>query len=102
MPEPTIAWVHGGGFVAGSKKGVASHVKVLAGDGYTMVAAEYSKGCGRTYRGQSSKSAGARLCRGKRSRSQDRIPSNVARASDSVGAHITSQVALITTDPVFQ
>src|SRR5215469_13577513 len=48
VPEPTIAWVHGGGFVTGSKKGVASHVKVLAGDGFTMVAAEYSKGCGET------------------------------------------------------
>jgi acetyl esterase/lipase len=42
-PRPTIVWVHGGGFIGGSKSGIANYMKVLAGHGYTMIAVEYSK-----------------------------------------------------------
>src|SRR4026208_806043 len=46
---PAIVWVHGGGFVAGDKSGVGNYLKVLAGNGYTAIAVEYSKGRGTTY-----------------------------------------------------
>ena len=36
-PLPTIVWVHGGGWVAGSKDGIANYLKVLAGYGYTTL-----------------------------------------------------------------
>jgi len=48
-PRPTIVWVHGGGFIAGSKEGIGNYMKVLAGHGYTTVRLEYSKGYGTTY-----------------------------------------------------
>lgn len=48
-PQPTIVWVHGGGFIGGSKDGIANYMRVLAGHGYTTVAVEYSKGYGTTY-----------------------------------------------------
>jgi hypothetical protein len=41
--------VHGGGFIGGSKDGIANYMRVLAGHGYTTVAVEYSKGYGTTY-----------------------------------------------------
>src|SRR5690349_23745808 len=44
--QPTIVWVHGGGYVAGSKDSVSNYMKILAGDGYTTIAVEYSKGRG--------------------------------------------------------
>lgn len=37
---------HGGGFLGGSRNGIANYMKVLAGRRYTMAALEYSKGYG--------------------------------------------------------
>ncbi|WP_426478171.1 alpha/beta hydrolase [Chryseobacterium sp. CBSDS_008] len=39
---PTIMWIHGGGWVAGSKESVANYCKILAGKGFTVVAINYS------------------------------------------------------------
>lgn len=39
---PTIVWVHGGGWVSGSKENVANYAKILASHGYTTVAIDYS------------------------------------------------------------
>lgn len=100
-PQPTIVWVHGGGFIAGSKDGIANYMKVLAGHGYTTVALEYSKGYGTTYPTpvEQVNAALAFLLRNSRDFKID--PAGVVLAGDSAGAHIASQVALITTDPAY-
>jgi acetyl esterase/lipase len=98
-PRPTIVWVHGGGFVAGSKNGIANYMKVLAGHGYSMVAVEYSRGYGTTYPKpieQVNEALGF-LVRNAADLKVD--PATIVLAGDSAGAHIASQVALITTDP---
>ncbi len=46
---PVIVWVHGGGWIGGSKQGVANYLKVLAGQGYATVGLEYSTGYGSVY-----------------------------------------------------
>ena len=48
-PLPAIVWVHGGGWIGGSKDGVANYLKILAGEGYTTVGVEYSTGFGWVY-----------------------------------------------------
>lgn len=98
-PQPTIVWVHGGGFVAGSKDDVANYMKVLAGHGYTMVSVEYSKGRGTTYP-KPVEEVNAAL--GFLVRHAEEYKIDAARmilAGDSAGAQLASQVALITTDP---
>ena len=39
---PVIVWIHGGGFVAGSRGDVANYARMLAADGYAVVAVDYS------------------------------------------------------------
>jgi acetyl esterase/lipase len=46
---PTIVWVHGGGWVAGTKDHIANYLKILAARGYTTVGVNYSLAPRRTY-----------------------------------------------------
>lgn len=46
---PVIVWVHGGGWIGGSKEGMAGYCKILAGKGYTVVAVDYSLAPGKHY-----------------------------------------------------
>src|ERR1700751_1523128 len=39
---PTIAWVHGGSWITGSKNDVASYLKILAARGFTTVGVNYT------------------------------------------------------------
>jgi len=41
-PLPTIVWVHGGGWIGGSKTGVANYLRIVAGHGYTVVGLDYT------------------------------------------------------------
>lgn len=100
-PRPTIVWVHGGGFIAGSKEGIANYMKVLAGHGYTTVALEYAKGYGTRYP-EPVEQVNAALAFLLRNAVDFQIdPAVVVLAGDSAGAHISSQVALLTTDPAY-
>lgn len=42
QPLPTLVWVHGGGWVAGSRKAVSHWLRILASAGYATVAVGYS------------------------------------------------------------
>jgi acetyl esterase len=39
---PLVVWVHGGGFVGGTKDELAGYFKLLAGDGLALAAPRYS------------------------------------------------------------
>ena len=43
-PLPTVVWVHGGGFLSGSKGQVANYLRILAARGYATVGVDYSLG----------------------------------------------------------
>ena len=98
-PQPTIVWVHGGGCLAGSKEGIANYVKVLAmgNDGcagiFERVWTTYPKPV---------EQVNAALAFLLASPVDFKIaPAAVVLSGDSAGAHISSQVALITTDPAY-
>jgi len=100
-PRPTIVWVHGGGFIAGSKGGIANYMKVLAGHGYTVIAVEYSRGYGTTYPKPVEQVNAALGFLVRRALDLKVEPTTIILAGDSAGAHIASQVALMTTDPAY-
>lgn len=100
-PLPTIVWVHGGGWIAGSKDGVANYLKVLAGRGYTTVGVEYSTGFGATYPKpvEQVNAALGYLVRNAADLGID--PDAIVLAGDSAGAQIAAQISIITTDPAY-
>ncbi|MGB3815985.1 MAG: alpha/beta hydrolase [Shinella sp.] len=100
-PLPTIVWVHGGAWVAGSKGAVANYLMVLAGRGYTTVGIEYARGFGATYPGpvEQVNAALGYLVRNADALNIDR--GAIILAGDSAGAQIAAQVALITTDATY-
>jgi len=101
IARPTIVWVHGGGFIGGSKDGVANYLKVLAGHGYTVVGLEYSKGFGSTYP-RPVEQVNAALGHLVADADELRIDTRkVFLAGDSAGAQIAAQVALLVTDPAY-
>lgn len=48
-PLPTIFWVHGGGFIAGTKTPVQNYLKILSSHGFTIVNVEYTHAPEATY-----------------------------------------------------
>lgn len=100
-PQPTIVWVHGGGFIGGSTDGIANYMKILAGHGYTMVAVEYSKGLGSRYPRPVEQVNAALGYLVHKATDLKIDPAKLVLAGDSAGAQIAAQVALLTTDPAY-
>lgn len=98
---PTIVWVHGGGWISGSKKDVANYLRILASRGYTTVGVDYSIAPGRTYP-TPLRQVNAAL--GFLSKNGARLHVDSTRlilAGDSGGAHIASQVATLIGEPSY-
>jgi acetyl esterase/lipase len=45
----TIVWIHGGGWVSGSKREIGNYARILAGQGFTVVSIDYSLAPGATF-----------------------------------------------------
>jgi acetyl esterase/lipase len=95
----TVVWIHGGGFVSGSKDHVANYLRIIAGQGYTTVGVDYSvapRACYPTPVREVVVALGYLV------READRLhvdPARIILAGDSAGAHIAAQVALIVSSP---
>jgi len=92
-PLPTIVWVHGGGWVSGSKDDIANYGKVLAGKGYTVVGVDYSLAPGKTFPTpirQVNAALGYLVDNAERLRID---PDYIVLAGDSGGAHIAAVTA---------
>ncbi|CAB3773878.1 alpha/beta hydrolase [Paraburkholderia humisilvae] len=98
---PAVVWVHGGGFVAGSRSDLSDYLKVLAARGFVVVAIDYTlapavrfpepvrqTNAALTYVVANAKRFGIDTAR-------------LFLAGDSAGAQIAAQSALIISDPVY-
>lgn len=98
---PTIVWVHGGGWVAGSKEDVANYMKILASHGYTVASLDYSIAPEKKYPTplfQVNEAFKYLLMHA----SELFIDSQrIVLAGDSAGAQIASQVAVIVTNATY-
>lgn len=98
---PTIMWIHGGGWVGGSKKFIEPYAKRLAAFGYTTVAIDYSLPPGARYPTpvRQAFKALAFLSRGGPRLGVD--PQRIVLGGDSAGAQIAAQVAAVATSPSY-
>jgi len=98
---PTIVWIHGGAWVAGSKENVANYLKILAAQGYTTVGINYSIAPEKHYPVPVVQSTEALRYIQANARRFHVNPENLALAGDSAGSQIASQVATIITNPSY-
>jgi acetyl esterase/lipase len=96
---PCIVWVHGGGWISGSKDQIANYLRILAARGYVVVGVDYSIAPGARYP-TPLRQVMAALDYLQRNAERFNIdPARIILAGDSGGAHIAAQVANLAAVP---
>jgi acetyl esterase len=98
---PTVVWIHGGGWVGGSKEELRSYLKLIAARGFAVVGIRYPL-APEVHYPEPVRHAMAAL-----RHVQDHAarfhadPTRILVAGDSAGAQITAQVAVAVNDPSY-
>lgn len=100
-PQPVVLWVHGGGFIDGTKEGMSAYLPQLAIHGYTGIAVEYSKSPEARYPVQIQQVMQALAYVQSHAAELHVDPSRIVLGGDSAGAHIAAQVALAIVSPEY-
>lgn len=98
-PLPAVLWVHGGGFVAGSRSELANYLQIIAARGFVTVAIDYT--LAPTARFPTPvRQANTALAYIVANAGRFNIdPRRIFLAGDSAGAQIAAQTALVISDP---
>ncbi len=99
--RPTVVWIHGGAWVAGSKDEIANYLQILAARGFTVVGVDYSLAPGHRYPTpvRQVNAALGYLLRHAESLGID--TTRLYLAGDSGGAQLAAQVALLLRDSAY-
>lgn len=100
-PLPTVVWVHGGAFVAGSRKDIEPYMRILAGRGYTTVAVGYSIAPGAQYPTPVLQANEALAFLAANTAKYRIDTARIVLAGDSAGSQIASQLAAVISDPSY-
>jgi acetyl esterase/lipase len=97
-PLPAVVWVHGGGFVSGTRSDLSGYLQILAARGYATVAIDYSPAPGARFPTpvRQTNAALAHIVADAKRLNID--PERIFLAGDSAGAQIAAQTALIISD----
>jgi len=98
-PLPIIFWIHGGGYVAGSRKEVANYAQILAADGYAVVAVDYSLAPGIQYPVPIQQLSRALAYLSDHAAQLKLDSSRFVLGGDSAGAQLASQLAALASSP---
>lgn len=98
-PLPAIVWVHGGGFISGSRSGLAGYLKILAARGYVTFGVDYTLAPEAGFP-TPVRQVNAALAHIAANAGRLKIdPQRIFLAGDSAGAHIAAQSALVISNP---
>lgn len=95
---PTVVWVHGGGFIAGSKDQMANWLRIVASSGFVVVGVNYTVAPTANYPTpvvQVSRAISRLVARSAKFHID---PNRLVVGGDSAGAHIATQATLALTD----
>jgi acetyl esterase/lipase len=101
QPRLTVVWIHGGGWLAGSKAAIANYARILAAKGFTVVGVDYSLAPRVTYPTPVRQVNAALGYLVKNAARLQVDPSRIVLAGDSVGAQIALQLATLTVQPPY-
>ena len=93
----TVVWIHGGGFLAGSRQDVANYAKILAAGGTTVAIVDYALAPERTYPTPLRQVSVALEYLTREAARLHVNPGRMVLAGDSAGALIAAQVANLIT-----
>ena len=96
---PTVVWIHGGGFVSGRRGDIANYLKILAGEGFTVVNVDYTIAPSATYPTPVRQVTRALEFLTREAGRLDIDPNRIVLAGDSAGAQIAAQTAAIIANP---
>lgn len=97
----TVVWIHGGGWISGSKDQIANYARILAGKGFTVVGVDYSIAPGAKYP-TPLRQVNAALAYLRANAARLHIdPRRLVLAGNSAGAHIAAQMANIVSVPSY-
>jgi acetyl esterase/lipase len=97
--RPMILWVHGGGFLSGSRRQVADYATMLADQDFTVASLEYSLAPGHQYPVPIRQGNAALSYLAANAARFGGDPAVMAVGGDSAGAQIASQLAALQTNP---
>jgi acetyl esterase/lipase len=98
---PTIVWVHGGGWVSGSKETIDNYIKILAAKGYTTIGINYTVAPNAKYPTPILQTNDALRYVQKHADQLHVDPNTIILAGDSAGSQIAAQVATIITNSFY-
>jgi acetyl esterase/lipase len=99
QPLPLLLWVHGGGFIAGTKEELAGYLKIIAHRGYVVAAPRYSLAPEHRYPTPPRQVMQALAYLQANAGRLLIDPARIALAGDSAGAHISAQLGALVTTP---
>lgn len=98
---PTIVWFHGGGFVSGRRSDITNYLKILAGQGFTVVNVDYTIAPEATYPTPIRQSHKALAYLFANAEKLGVNKNRLVLAGDSAGAQIAAQTASTIANPAY-
>ena len=99
--RPTIVWIHGGGWIAGSKAHARGYFKLLAAQGFNVIAVQYQFAPHATYPTQLQQIDQALNYITQHAENYQLNPQQLYLAGDSAGANLASHYAALLSNPAF-
>jgi acetyl esterase len=97
----TVIWIHGGGFLSGSKDQIANYARILAAGGHTVAGVDYSVAPGKTYPTPLLQINRALSYLTHNAQRLHVDPTHLVLAGDSAGAQLAAQLANVITSPAY-